>query len=380
MVSGQRSCYSLKRMQKPTSGIDGLLLLTVVALSLFGFMMVASASSVLAERFHSDALFFFRHQFFFGGIVGLVAFLIGIFVPYRAWRVLALPGLIISLLLLVLVFVPGLSVASGGAARWIGIGPITIQPSEITKLAFIVYLSALLEAKGEDIRNLRQSVLPFVAIMAVIGTLIILQPDIGTLLSIVLIASAMAFAAGFRLRHLAGLGLAGIALFAVLVNVASYRLNRIIVYLHPELDPEGLGYQINQALLAVGTGGVWGLGFGRSRQKYQFLPEPAGDSIFAIIAEELGLIRTSFVLALFAIIAWRGYRIALRAPDTLGRLLATGITSWIVSQAFINIGSILGVTPLTGIPLPFISYGGSALVTMLFATGILLNISRHQVT
>ncbi len=367
-------------MQKPTSGIDGLLLLTVVALSLFGFMMVASASSVLAERFHSDALFFFRHQFFFGGIVGLVAFLIGIFVPYRAWRVLALPGLIISLLLLVLVFVPGLSVASGGAARWIGIGPITIQPSEITKLAFIVYLSALLEAKGEDIRNLRQSVLPFVAIMAVIGTLIILQPDIGTLLSIVLIASAMAFAAGFRLRHLAGLGLAGIALFAVLVNVASYRLNRIIVYLHPELDPEGLGYQINQALLAVGTGGVWGLGFGRSRQKYQFLPEPAGDSIFAIIAEELGLIRTSFVLALFAIIAWRGYRIALRAPDTLGRLLATGITSWIVSQAFINIGSILGVTPLTGIPLPFISYGGSALVTMLFATGILLNISRHQVT
>ena len=367
-------------MQKPTSGIDGLLLLTVVALSLFGFMMVASASSVLAERFHSDALFFFRHQFFFGGLVGLVAFLIGIFVPYRAWRVLALPGLIVSLLLLVLVFVPGLSVASGGAARWIGIGPITIQPSEITKLAFILYLSALLEAKGDDIRNLRQSVLPFVAIMGVIGTLIILQPDIGTLLSIVLIAAAMAFAAGFRLRHLAGLALAGIALFAVLVNVASYRLNRIIVYLHPELDPEGLGYQINQALLAVGTGGIWGLGFGRSRQKYQFLPEPAGDSIFAIIAEELGLIRTSFVLALFAVIAWRGYRIALRAPDTLGRLLATGITSWIVSQAFINIGSILGVTPLTGIPLPFISYGGSALVTMLFATGILLNISRHQVT
>jgi len=365
-------------MQKPSGSIDGVLLLSVVALALFGFMMVASASSVIADRFHDDALFFFKHQFIFGGIGGLIAFLVGIFVPYRAWRVLALPGLITSVVLLVMVFIPGLSVASGGASRWIGIGPITIQPSEITKLAFILYLAALLEAKGDNIRNLRQSVLPFVAIMVLIGTLIILQPDLGTLLSIVLIAAAMAFAAGFRLRHLAGLALSGLALFAVLINVASYRLNRIIVYLHPELDPEGLGYQINQALLAVGTGGLWGLGFGRSRQKYQFLPEPAGDSVFAIIAEELGLVRTSIVLAIFAIIAWRGYQIALRAPDTLGRLLAVGITSWIVSQAFINIGSILGVTPLTGIPLPFISYGGSALVTMLFATGILLNISQYQ--
>lgn len=370
----------LRRMSKPTHAIDGVLLLSVVGLTLFGFMMVASSSSVLAERFHDDTLFYFKHQALYGGIVGLIAFLVGVMVPYRFWHRLALPALGASLVLLIMVFIPGLSVASGGAARWIGIGPITIQPSEITKLAFILYLAALLEAKGENIRSWRQSVVPFLGIMCVIGFLIILQPDLGTLISIVLISSAMIFAAGFRLRHLAALGLAGLAAFALLINFASYRLNRIIVYLHPELDPQGLGYQINQALLAVGTGGVWGLGFGRSRQKYQFLPEPAGDSIFAIIAEELGLVRTSLILTLFALIAWRGYAIALRAPDIFGRLLAVGITSWIVSQAFINIGSLIGVTPLTGIPLPFVSYGGSALVTMLCATGVLLNISRYRTT
>jgi len=365
-------------MTKPSHGLDGVLLLAVVGLTLFGFMMIASSSSVLAERFQGDLLFYFKHQVLYGGIVGLIVFLVGITVPYRVWHRFALPALGISVLLLIMVFIPGLSVASGGAARWIGLGPITIQPSEITKLAFIVYLAALLEAKGEDVRSWRQSVVPFLGIMGVISTLIILQPDLGTLISIVLISAAMAFAAGFRLRHLSALALAGLAVFAVFINVATYRLNRIIVYLHPELDPQGLGYQINQALLAVGTGGIWGLGFGRSRQKYQFLPEPAGDSIFAIIAEELGLVRTSLVVALFALIAWRGFSIALRAPDIFGRLIAVGITSWIVSQAFINMGSIMGVTPLTGIPLPFISYGGSALATMLFATGVLLNISRYR--
>ena len=152
-----------------------------------------------------------------------------------------------------------------------------------------------------------------------------------------------------------------------------------MVYLHPELVPQGIGYQVNQARLAVGTGGLWGLGLGRSRQKYHYLPEPAGDSIFAILAEELGLVRTSFVLLAFAIIGWRGFTIARLAPDTFGRLLATGITSWILAQAFINIGSVLALSPLTGIPLPFISYGGSALATLLLAVGILLNVSKHTV-
>lgn len=357
--------------------LDSLLLITVLGLTLFGLMMIASASQVIAERFRDDAFFFLKHQLFYGGSVGLIAFITAVLTPYRTWRMLAVPAILLSVVLLVLVFVPGLSVESGGASRWIGAGPITIQPTEITKLAFILYLAALFESKGNEVRSLRQSVMPFLAIMGIIGSLIVLQPDIGTLMSIIIIAAAMIYAGGFRLRHLALLALGGSALFLVLVNTASYRLNRIITYLHPELDPQGVGYQINQALLAVGSGGLWGLGFGRSRQKYQFLPEPAGDSIFAVISEELGLIRTLLVLAAFGVIAWQGYAIARRAPDTFGQLLAVGITTWIISQMFINAGSILAITPLTGIPLPFISYGGSALVTMLFAAGILLNISRY---
>lgn len=363
--------------ETPRHAADHVLLLLIIGLTLFGFIMVSSASFVVGDQFHDDSFFFAKHQVFYGGSFGLVAFLIGYFVPYRFWRVLALPGFIVTLVLLVLVFVPGLQVAYGGASRWIGIGPLTIQPTEFAKLTFILYLAALLEKKGEDVRDFKKSVMPFLVISGLIGLLIMLQPDMGTLLGIALIAAAMIYVAEFRLRHLFMLFGGAFAVFAVFLNTAKYRLDRIIVYLHPELDPQGIGYQINQALLAVGTGGLWGQGLGRSRQKYHYLPEPAGDSIFAIIAEELGLFRTSSVLLAFAIIGWRGFAIARKTPDVFGRLLATGITAWIIFQTFINVGSILGVSPLTGIPLPFISYGGSALAMVLFAAGVLLNISKY---
>lgn len=358
---------------------DHILLFTIIALTLFGLMMVASASSVIGERFHDDPYFFVKHQFLFGGTVGLAAFLVAYLVPYYRWRTLAVPGLLLALVLLVLVFIPIFTVEYGSASRWISVGPVTIQPTEIAKLTFIFYLAALLEKKGSDVRNFQKSVVPFLVITGIIGILIIMQPDIGTLFSIVVIAATMVFAAGFRLRHLATIALGGLALFAVLVNTARYRLERIMVYLHPELDPQGIGYQINQALLAVGTGGLWGLGLGRSRQKYHYLPEPAGDSVFAIIAEEMGYVRTLAVLLGFIIIGYKGFEIARKAPDIFGRLTAVGITSWILVQAFVNIGSILGITPLTGIPLPYISYGGSALATILFASGVLLNISKYTV-
>jgi cell division protein FtsW len=358
---------------------DHLLLLVIIGLVLFGVIMVASASSVVAEKYYDDAYYFLKHQLLFGGLFGSVMFLIGFWVPYRYWRPLALPALLVSVVMLVLVFVPGLHVEYGGASRWIGLGPITLQPTEVVKLAFILYLAALLEKKGEDIQDLKKSVIPFLVIAGIISTLIVMQPDIGTLFSIAVIAAAMVFVAGFRLWHLLVVFLTGASLFAILMNTAKYRLERIMVYLHPELDPQGIGYQINQSLLAVGTGGVWGLGLGRSRQKYYYLPEPAGDSIYAIIAEEMGFVRSVFVLLVFAIIGWRGYAIARRAPDMFGTLLATGITTWIVIQAMINIGAILAITPLTGIPLPFISYGGSALATILFASGVLLNVSKYTV-
>lgn len=358
-------------------GADPILMLVIVALCLFGLMMIASASAVVADRFRDDVYFFVKHQLFYGGLFGIPAFLIGFFTPYRSWRKLALPAIGLSLVLLILVFVPGIRLTYGGASRWIALGPLTLQPTEITKLAFIVYLAALIETKGADMHNFRKGIAPFLVIMGIIGSLIILQPDMGTLITIFFIAAAMIFAGGIRWRHLMLLLLGSAATIGILINTATYRVNRIITYLHPELDPRGVGYQINQALLAAGTGGWWGLGLGRSRQKYQYLPEPASDSIFAIIAEELGFIRTSLVLLAFAVLAWRGFKIARSAPDLFGRLVGVGVTSWIVSQAFVNMGAALGVTPLTGIPLPFISYGSSALVSMLFASGILLNISKY---
>ncbi len=356
---------------------DAVLLLCIIGLTLFGLMMVTSASSVIAERFREDIYAFLKHQLAYGGTTGLVAFLLGFFVPYRTWRIIALPGLVISIVLLVMVFIPGLQFSYGGATRWIQAGPITLQPTEITKLAFIVYLAALLERKGDDIRDFKKSVIPFLVITGVIAFLVTMQPDIGTLFSIVMIAGTMVYVGGFRLVHLSLIAGGGLALFLVLFNTASYRLSRILVYLHPELDPQGIGYQVNQALLAVGTGGLWGLGFGRSRQKYHYLPEPAGDSIFAITAEELGFFRTTLVIMAFVVIGYRGFRIASAAPDVFGRLLAAGITAWILMQAFINMAAILAITPLTGVPLPFISYGGTALVSMLFASGVLLNISKY---
>lgn len=363
---------------KPGGQIDGYLLILVIGLSLFGLMMVASSSAVIAERFRGDAYYFFKHQLLFGHLIGFLMMVMGILVPYQAWKRFSIFGLMGSIALLVMVFIPSLQVASGGAARWIGLGPITIQPSEITKLAFIIYMAALLESKSDKLNDFKQGVVPFLVVMLIISVLILLQPDLGTLISIVLIGGAMVFAAGYRIKHLLLLAGGGVAVFAVLINTAAYRLNRIMVYLHPELDPQGIGYQINQALMAVATGGVWGLGFGRSRQKYQYLPEPAGDSIFAIISEELGLVRTSFVVIAFAIIGYRGLMIARDAPDVFGKLVAVGISVWIVSQAFINMASTMGVTPMTGIPLPFISYGGSAMAMMMFAVGILLNISKYR--
>lgn len=364
-------------MTRQKHAADYVLLLCILALTLFGIIMIGSASAVLAERFRNDAFFFLKHQITYGAAAGMGLFVVGYLVPYWKWRGLALPGLVLALVLLALVFIPGLQVASGGATRWIGLGPITIQPSEITKLAVILYLAALFDRKGEDVRDFRKSVVPFLVITSIIACLIVLQPDIGTLLATVTISGTMVFAGGFRLRHIAAIMLGVVAVFSLLISTARYRLARLFVYLHPELDPQGIGYQINQALLAVGSGGITGLGFGRSRQKYQYLPEPAGDSIFAIIAEELGLVRTLLLLAAYVFIGIRGYRIAQRTPDMFGRLLAVGITTWILLQAFINMGSILAITPLTGIPLPFVSYGGSALAILLLAAGILLNISKY---
>jgi cell division protein FtsW len=299
-------------------------------------------------------------------------------IDYHHWRKLAVPFFLVSLVFLVLVFVPGIGTKIYGANRWIQLGPISFQPSEMAKLSIILYLAAWLERRGgRRIKDFFEGFLPFLGIIGIAGFLIIKQPDTGTLMVLILTAIAIYFFSGAKISHLMGTFLAGLFGLAVLIKMEPYRLSRFLVFLNPEIDPRGIGYQINQALLAIGSGGIFGLGLGHSRQKFNYLPEPIGDSIFAILGEELGMIGALALVLLFVILAVRGFKIARNAPDDFGKLLAVGITSWIIFQAFINISAITAIIPLTGITLPFISYGGTSLIFLMAGVGILLNISKQ---
>jgi cell division protein FtsW len=247
------------------------------------------------------------------------------------------------------------------------------------KMAFILYLAAWLSEKGEKkVADFNEGLVPFLAILLLIGFLIIKQPDTGTLGLICFIAMSIFFAAGAHVKHIFGLIGLGFASIAVLILLAPYRLARMTVFLNPDHDPAGAGYQVSQALLAVGSGGLLGAGLGQSRQKFNYLPEPVTDSIFAVLAEEFGFMGTTVLVCLFLYLAWRGLRIAQGAPDMFGRLIVVGVVSWITIQAFINISAIIGLIPLTGIPLPLISYGGTSLAVILASIGIVLNISKHS--
>jgi len=272
--------------------------------------------------------------------------------------------------------VPGLGLKFQGASRWIQLGPFSFQPSEMLKLTMILYLAAWLEGKKELKTDLFEGFIPFLAIIGVISFLVMKQPDMGTLGIIVLVAMCVYFLSGAKTSHIAMMIAGGAAAFLALVKFESYRMSRLLVFLHPELDPRGVGYQINQALLAIGSGGIFGLGLGHSRQKFNYLPEPVGDSIFAIVCEEIGLIGAAVLIFLFFVFAMRGFKIAKKAPDMFGRLVAVGITSWIIFQTLINISAISGLIPLTGVTLPFVSYGGTSLIFSMIGVGILLNISK----
>lgn len=371
-----RSKIKAGRESGGTGRPDIVLVLLISALLVFGLIMISSASVVMSKTGTGKENFYFFSQLQAAGI-GLVLLYIASRIDFRFWKKLALPFFLVNFAMLIAVFIPGLSYSHNGATRWINLGIINFQPSESIKLALILFLAYWLEKKSDDIHDFYKGVLPFAAIAGSVAGLVLLQPDMGTCAVLAIIAGVMFFVAGARLRHvLAALG-AGLAALVLLIKMAPYRMARLTIFLHPATDKSGAGYQISQALLAVGTGGIWGLGFGRSRQKFNYLPEAATDSIFAVISEELGLIRASIVVFVFLLFGVRGYKIAKGAPDTFSRLVATGITTWIVAQAFINILAILSLMPLTGVPLPFISYGGTSLVMILFACGILLSISRH---
>lgn len=357
--------------------IDYTILLLVIILVVIGLLAVSSASVVLSFDRFGNNFYYLRNQLIFA-VVGLVAMAFTAMVDYRFWRKMAYPLMLVTLFLLVAVLIPGIGRELGGARAWIYIGPFNFQPAEMVKLTFLLYLAAWLENQGEGIRHWQSGFVPFLTILGVLALLIMMQPDLGTLTIIIAIAAAMFFAAGSSFSQI-GVSAAGIVgIFLLLIKVAPYRLQRFLTFLEPDKDCLGAGYQICQSLLGIGTGGWWGLGFGQSRQKYLYLPQAHTDSIFVIMVEELGFIRTAIIVLLFLVIGWRGYKIAQHAPDMFGRLVAVGITSWIIFQTFVNIGANLSLIPLTGVTLPFISSGGSSLIITLAAVGVLLNISKQS--
>jgi len=355
---------------------DYTLFIITGILVLVGIFMIASASPVIGEVRFGEVYFFLKNQLIGVG-VGAAIFLAAWRITYTFWKKLALPMLITSLFFMALVFIPGIGLELKGAARWIDLGSITVQPAEIIKLAFIIYMAAWLEAKQKEVRRFSTGFLPFLVMLGIVSLFFILQPDIGTLGVLAITATLLFFAGGGKLAQIGILCLIGMVGLFMIVLLQPYQRDRIMTFLEPAADIQGIGYQLNQSLIAIGSGGFWGKGFGMSQQKFYYLPEPTGDSIFAVFGEEFGFIGSAILIILFLAFSWRGIRIANRAPDLFGSYLAVGITLLIVIQAFINMAAISGLIPLTGLPLSFISYGSSALVANLAAVGILMNISKY---
>jgi len=355
-----------------------VLLGAVAALLLLGIVMVSSASSVLSFQRFGEVYFYFRHQLLLGVLPGVILFLFLIKIDYHFWQRFTIPFLITTIALLVLVFIPGLSETYGRARSWIAIGGLSLQTSELAKLSFILFLAGWFSVRERQLNaDFWNGLVPFAAILAVILGLIMFQPDVGTMVVIGAIAMAMYFVAGAKWTHLIGLGVLGLGALGVMISRSSHTVARLMTFLHPEFDPQGIGYHINQAFLAVGSGGLFGLGFGQSQQKFAYLPEVMGDSIFAIIAEEMGFFIAMAIIILFGVIMWRGLQLTRKISDDYARLIVVGIITWLMIQAFFNISAMIGLLPLTGIPLPFISFGGTAMMVSLGAIGILINISKH---
>ncbi|HEX9503655.1 MAG TPA: putative lipid II flippase FtsW [Patescibacteria group bacterium] len=366
----------MKKLALPE--VDKYLLWNVLILLGVGLLVLSSASSVLSyQRFGNNYYYFFR-QLLFGAIPGLILMYIFSRIDYHFWQKIAPLLVLTGIGMLVAVLIPGIGFQVGGARRWINLGAFLFQPAEFIKLAIVLYLASWYDKRQHDVHDLYYGFLPILAIVVVVAGLIVLEPDMGTMLVLAAIATIMFFIGGARLQYIAATGIAGLMMLWILIKAAPYRAQRFLAFMDPSADAKGISYQIHQALLAIGSGGWWGRGFGQSLQKHSYLPEPIGDSIFAIMSEEMGFIRVCCILLLFFFLAYRGFKIARTAPDTFGKLVAGGITAWLVMQALINIGGISGITPLTGIPLTFISYGSTALAISLAAVGIMLSISRYS--
>ncbi len=364
-----------------SSGLSGkAIIVPVFILVLFGLTMLSSAGIVDSQNRFSSSYYYFVHQLLYGFLPGVLLFWICFKIKYQLWKKLSVPLLLLSLGFLLAVFLPGIGIEARGAMRWIKIGFLSFQPSEILKLTLIIYFAAWFSGRSEKVKSWSYSMVPFLVILGFVGVLLVKQPDVGTLSIVVMIAIAMYFLAGADIKHFAGLMVLMAVVFFLLIQFAPYRLNRLLAFVNPSADPQGIAYHVNQAKLGIARGGIFGVGFGQSQQKINFLPEPVGDSIFAIVAEELGLVGGAFLLGVILWLSLVLIKISRQTHDRFAQLFLLGLTVWIAGQAFINIAAISGLIPLTGIPLPFVSYGGTSLAVMLGALGIASNIAGSKLS
>ncbi len=357
--------------------LDTVLFTCVAALVGIGLIMVFSASSATAYANHGDIAYYLKRQLVWLGF-GLVAAYGMYRFDYQRLRPMAPYLLVGAIVGLLLVFVPHVGLGVNGGRRWIGVSALSVEPSEFAKLALVIYLSAVLATRGDRITSLTRGLFPLCVPVAIMAMLVLKEPDMGTASLLVFTAFALFFAAGARLVHLAAVLLATVPFGALTVLASPYRRARVFAFLDPWKDPQNTGFHIVQSLLALGSGGIFGVGLGASRAKFFYLPEQYTDFIFSVLGEELGLMGTLTVVALFITLTYRAIRIALAAPDRFGFFLAIGCTAMIAIQAFINIGVVSSSWPVTGVPLPFISFGGSSLIVNLLAVALIANVGRHR--
>jgi cell division protein FtsW len=373
-LAGLRRTWARAGTQRTTTYV--LLVMVVAVLNVIGAVMVLSASSVQSLDSKGTAWWFFERQLLWTGL-GVAGFAVASRVDYHWWRRITVPFLVVAAGLLVLVLVPGIGIWVDGSRRWLGAGSWRMQPSEIAKLALLVYAADVLTRQHRDVGDWRRALRPILFVFLFFAGLIMREPDLDSTMVLTIILGATLVVGGIRGRHLAmiaGAAVAAVTLFALMVP---WRRARMLTFLDPWNDQTNAGYQVTQSLIALGSGGWTGVGLGASRAKWRFLPAAHTDFIFAIVGEELGLFGASLVVGLFVLLAYLGIRAALRAPDRFGTILAGGITAWIVGQAVINIGSVVGVLPVSGLPLPFVSFGGTALVFTMIAAGLLGNVARQ---
>jgi cell division protein FtsW len=366
-----------RRKARPRSPLGYVLLLGwLCVINLIGLVMVLSASSVSAQRTYGNPWYFFERQVLWLALGAAVCVCFAR-LDYHRLRPLSVPLVVLSMFLLCAVLVPGVGIAANGSARWLGLGSWRVQPSELAKLALVLFAADLLTRRADRMQDVWSTFVPVMVAAVSIGMLIMLQPDMGTTIVVISITFALVFVAGTPIATLvrAVIGTAGAALLLGLVE--PYRRDRLLTFLHPFKDAGNTGYQIVQSYVSLGSGGLFGRGLGSGIEKWGYLPNPYTDFIFAVIGEETGLLGTLVVVLLFAGFAVLGVRAAVRAPDRFGTLLASGITAWIIVQALLNMGAVIGLLPVTGVPLPFVSFGGSSLVIAMGAAGILASVARH---